>query len=55
MSNDKAGLILHQLAHGSGDILFGAGIHVGGGLIKNKHLCVAENGPGYGQELLLSL
>ena len=32
---DKAGFVLHQVAHGRLNVLLGAGIHIGGGLVQD--------------------
>ena len=55
VGDHKAGLACHQGAHCRLDLLFGAGIHVGGGFVQNQHLGIQEHGPGDGQQLLLPL
>ncbi len=37
MRYDEAGLILHETAHGSLNLVFRPCIHIGGGLVENQH------------------
>ena len=55
VGNDEAGPSLHQIIHGLLNLDLCSGIHRGGGLIQDHDGAVAQNGSGYGQELLLAL
>ena len=51
----KGGAVLHELVHGRLDLLLGAGVHGGGGLVQDEHGLVGDHGPGDGELLLLPL
>src|SRR5699024_8176228 len=55
VGDDKAGAALHQVIHSLLDQYFGAGIHAAGSFVQNQDFRVGQNGPGNGEQLLLSL
>ena len=55
VGDDKAGAPFHELVHGLLDLDLGTRVHIGGGLVQNKHGRVAEHGPGDGDDLALTL
>ena len=55
VSNDETGARIYQALQCFLDARFGAGVHAGGGFIKDKNPRVRQNGPCNGKELTLSL
>ena len=53
--DDKRGAPLHKVLHRRLNLLFGAAVHIGGGLIKDQHRGIGQHGARNGDELALTL